>query len=203
MKWLVIPLLGAVFVTLIACSIQSISADHESSEGIFKDKSKVNLVTTQDSDYQVYLQAVLRNGDGQLITVTENIKTAAYIPHELTDYVFYTFMGEKEIITIDNIKYEKVQYTFTPTLEQRWMGMYPISEQIKINIEVKGDALVQMNKKIKDYSLWKIHYCADFVDIGHSEGLQCIPVFQVLIPTTTLEPTDVIIQQWTILRELN
>jgi hypothetical protein len=203
MKWLVIPLLGAVFVTLIACSIQSISADHESSEGIFKDKSKVNLVTTQDSDYQVYLQAVLRNGDGQLITVTENIKTAAYIPHELTDYVFYTLMGEKEIITIDNIKYEKVQYTFTPTLEQRWMGMYPISEQIKINIEVKGDALVQMNKKIKDYSLWKIHYCADFVDIGHSEGLQCIPVFQVLIPTTTLEPTDVIIQQWTILRELN
>ena len=103
----------------------------------------------------------------------------------------------------DNIKYEKVQYTFTPTLEQRWMGMYPIFEQIKINIKVEGDALVQMNKKIKDYSLWKIHYCADFVDIGHPGGLQCIPVFQVLVPTITLESTDVITQQWTILRELN
>ena len=50
-------------------------------------------------------------------------------------------MGEKEIIIIDNIKYEKVQYTFSPTLEQRWMGMYPILEQITININVKGDAL--------------------------------------------------------------
>ena len=81
--------------------------------------------------------------------------------------------------------------------------MYPILDQIKININVEGDALVQMNKKIKDYSLWKIHYCADFVDIGHPEGLQCIPVFQVLVPTMILEPTDVITQHWTILRELN
>ena len=202
MKWLVMPLLGVIFIALIAGSVQSISADHESGKGIFKNEHEVELVTTENTNYQVYLQAVLRNGDGQLINVTENLKTAAYIPHELTDYVFYTFMGEKEIITIDNIKYEKVQYTFTPTLEQRWMGMYPISEQIKINIEVKGDALVQMNKKIKDYSLWKIHYCADFSAIGH-DGYKCIPVFQVLVPTLTLEPTDVITQQWTILRDMS
>jgi len=65
------------------------------------------------------------------------------------------------------------------------------------------DSLAQINKKTKDYSLWKIHYCADFADIGHHDGLQCIPVFQVLVPTLTLEPTDVVIQQWTILRELN
>ena len=112
-------------------------------------------------------------------------------------------MGEKKIITIDNIKYEKVRYTFSPTLEQRWMGMYPIFEQININIKVEGDALVEMNQKIKDYSLWKIHYCADFADIGHPDGLQCIPVFQVLAPTITLEPTDVITQQWTILRDMS
>jgi len=202
MKWLVMPLLGVIFVALVACSIQSISADHESGEGIFKDKSEVNLVTTQDSNYQVYLQAVLRNGDGQLITVTENVKTAAYIPHELTDYVFYTFMGEKEIITIDNIKYEKVQYTFTPTLEQRWMGMYPIFEQPIIKFNFERDALVQMNKQNKDYSLWKMHYCADFSSIGH-DGLQCIPIFQVLVPTITLEPSDVITHHWTILRAMN
>ena len=203
MKKFTMWLLSAVFVALIACSIQSTSADHESSEGIFKNKSEVNFVTTQDSDYQVYLQAVLRNGDSQLINVTENTKNAAYIPHELTDHVFDTLMGEKEIITIDNIKYEKVQYTFTPTLEQRWMTMYPISEQIKINIKVEEDALVQINEKTKDYSLWKIHYCADFTDIGHPDGLQCIPIFQALVPMMTLEATDVITQQWTILRELN
>ena len=197
------PLLGVIFIVLAACSIQSISADHESGKGIFKNEHEVELVSSVDTNYQVYLQAILRNGDGQLINVTENTRTAAYIPHELTDYVFDTFMGEKEIITIDNIKYEKVQYTFSPTLEQRWMGMYPILEQIKINIEVEGDALVQINKKTKDFSLWKIHYCADFADIGHPGGLQCIPVFQVLVPTITLEPTDVITHQWTILRELN
>ena len=143
MKKFTIALLCAIFVALIACSIQSVSADHESSEGIFKDKSEVNLVTTQDSDYQVYLQAVLRNGDGQLINVTENTKTAAYIPHEITDYVFDTLMGEKEIITIDNIKYEKVQYMFSPTAEQRWISMYPIFEQVPIKIKVEGE-------KIKD-----------------------------------------------------
>jgi hypothetical protein len=206
MKKFTIWLLSAVFVALIACSIQSISADHElqmGGEGIFANKSEVNLVTTQDSDYQVYLQAVLRNGDGQLINITENLKTAAYIPHELTDHVFDTLMGEKEIITIDNIKYEKVQYTFSPTLEQRWMGIYPISEQITINIKVEGDALVQINEKIKDHALWKIHYCADFSSIGHPEGLQCIPIFQVLVPTIALEPTDIVIQQWTILRSMN
>jgi len=199
MKIFTIWLLSAVFVTLIACSIQSISADHESDEGIFKDKSEVNLVTTQDSDYQVYLQAVLRNGDGQLINVTENTKTAAYIPHEIADYVFDTLMDEKEIITIDNIKYEKAQYTFSPTLEQRWIGMYPIFEEIPIKIKVEGGKILNV---YRDHSLWKMHYCADFSNIGH-DGLQCIPVFQVLIPTITLEPSDVIIHHWTILRELN
>ena len=115
MKLLVMPLLGASFVVLLAGSIQSISADHESGTGIFKNEHEVELVTTENSNYQVYLQAVLRNGDGQLIIVTENTKTAAYIPHEIADYVFDTLMGEKEIITNDTIKYEKVKYTFSPT----------------------------------------------------------------------------------------
>ena len=138
MKKFTIGLLSAIFVALIACSIQSISADHlEPGQGIFVDKGEVKLVTTQGTNYQVYLQTILRNGDDQLINITENTKTGAYIPHKITDHVFDTLMGKKEIVTIDNIKYEKVQYTFSPTLEQRWMGMYPILEQITININVK------------------------------------------------------------------
>ena len=203
MKWWVMPLLGAIFVALIAGSVQSIYADHESGEGIFKNEHEVELADTKNTKYQVYLQAVLRNGDGHLISVVESTANAGYISHKLTDDIFDTLMGEKEIVIIDNIKYEKVRYTFSPTLEQRWMGMYQISEEVKINIEVEGDALVQMNKKIKNYSVWKIHYCADFANIGHPGGIQCIPIFQVLVPTITLEPTDVITQQWTILRELN
>jgi len=201
MKRLVIPLLGIIFVAL-AGSVQSISADHESGEGIFKDRSEVNLVTTHNSDYQVYLQAVLRNGDDQLINVTETTATGAYIPHEITDYVFDTLMGKKEIIIIDNIKYEKVQYMFSPTLEQRWIGMYPIFEEVPIKIKVEGLAENEVFNVTKDHALWKIHYCAYFSNIGH-DGLQCIPIFQVLVPTITLEPGDVVTHQWTILRELN
>jgi len=201
MKKFTMLLLSVIFVALIACSIQSVYADHlEPGEGIFKDESDVNLVSTQDSDYQVYLLAILRNGDGQLINVTENTKTGAYIPHEIADYVFDTLMGEKEIVTIDNIKYEKVQYTFSPTLEQRWIGMYPIFEEIPIKIKVEGGKILNV---YKEYSIWKIHYCADFSNIGHHGGLQCIPVFQVLVPNMTLEPTDVVTHHWTILRELN
>ena len=200
----IIVFLSIISLTLITCSVQSVTADHsEPGTGIYIGWNEVMITPVRDSNYVVSLQVILRNGDDQLINVIESSESAAYIPHQITDHVFNTLMGEKEIITIDNIKYEKVQYTFSPTLEQRWMGMYPISEQIKINIKVKGDALVQMNEKTKDHSLWKIHYCADFTDIGHPDGLQCIPVFQVLIPMTTLEPTDVITQHWTILRELN
>ena len=193
------PLLGVIFVALIACSIQSIYADHESGEGIFKDRSEVELVTTENTNYQVYLQAVLRNGDGQLINVTENIKTAAYIPHEISDYVFDTLMGEKEIITIDSIKYEKVQYIFSPSMEHRFVGLYPIFSEISLEFEADKNAIAEMNSTTKDYAMWKIHHCANYK--GH--GYDCIPIFQVLVPNMTVEPNDVVTQYWTILRELN
>ena len=50
-------------------------------------------------------------------------------------------MGEKEIITIDNIKYEKVQYIFSPTLEQRFLGLYPIFSAITLEFEYQNLAL--------------------------------------------------------------
>ena len=68
------PLLSVILVTLIAGSVQSISADHlEPGQGIFSGESEVELVTTEDSNYQVYLQAVVRNGDDQLISVVESL----------------------------------------------------------------------------------------------------------------------------------
>ena len=128
MKKFTIALLGVIFVTLIAGSIQSISADHlEPGQGIFKEESEVELVTTHGSNYQIYLQTVFRNGDDQLINVTETTEIGMHIPHKITDYVFDTLMGKKEIVTIDNIKYEKVQYMFSPTLVQR-LSLIHISE---------------------------------------------------------------------------
>ena len=204
MKRFAIALLSVIFVALIACSVQSISADHESGNGIFKDRSEVNLTihspdnTIQDSDYQIYLLAIIRNGDDQLINVSESTATGAFIPHELTDRVFDTLMGEKEIVVIDNIKYEKIQYTFTPTLVQRFIGIYPIFSEKTVEFAIDDGARKKMNEKKKDFSIWKIHYCASWE--GH--GYRCIPMFQVLVPTLTLEPSDTPIQQWTILREI-
>ena len=193
-------LLGVIFVTSIAGSIQSVTADHlEPGKGIFKNESKIEFVSTQDTDYQIYLQTVLRNGDGQLINVTENTRHGSIIPHKITDHVFDTLMGKKEIITIDNMKYEKVQYTFSPTLEQRWVGVYPIFEEIPIEFTSEEDALAQMKEKSKNYSIFKIHYCGIFK--GH--GYTCIPIFQVLVPTLTIGADDVLTIQWTVLRDLS
>ena len=201
MKKFTMPLLSVIFVTLIAGSVQSIAADHlEPGQGIFVDDADVNLATTEDSNYQVYLQMVLRNGDDQLINVTESTANGSFIPHKITDHVFDTLMGEKEIITIDNIKYEKVQYIFSPTLEQRFLGLYPIFSAITLEfVSEPGPQSIKLYEESQDYSIWKIHYCADFKDHGY----HCVPIFQVLVPTMTIEPDDVVTHQWTVLRVLS
>ena len=197
----IIPLLGVVFVILLTGSIQSIYADHtEPGTGIFKDDENVNFVDTQGSKYQIYMHTVIRNGDGQLITVTESTKSGAYIPHELTDHVFDTLMGEKEIITIDNIKYEKVQYTYTPSLEYRSVLLYPIFAEIDFRFEVSTEQINRIHSINQEYAHWKIDYCAIFKE-PHNHS--CIPIFQVLVPNMTLEPGDVVTHYWTILRELS
>ena len=200
MKKFTIVLSSIIFAILIGCSVQPVVADHlEPGDGIYKNYGDANIVTTQDSEWQVILQTILRTGDGQLINVTESFGTAAYIPHEITDHVFDTLMGEKEIITIDNIKYEKVQYTYTPTLENRFIELYPIFSEIRFDLQFSVDDVASMHSKNTDSGRWQIDYCATIT--GH--GDECIPVFQVLVPTMTLEPHDVVTHQWTILRIIN
>ena len=186
-------LLSVIFVTLTAGSIQSVTADHsEPGEGIFKDTGDVVVQATWGSNYQISLQTVLRNGDGQLISVSEGTSGNGYIiPHKVTDHVFDTLMGKKEIVTIDNIKYEKVQYTFSPTLEQRTEKIYPIFEEIPIEYLVEEEALAQMKEDIRDYYSWKIHYCATFE--GH--GYVCIPIFVAFTVVELVTQTDVVTHQ--------
>ena len=164
----------------------------------FKDDTIVNFVDTEGSKYQIYMHTIIRNVDGQLITITESTANGAYIPHELTDHVFDTLMGQKEIVVIDNIKYEKVQYAFSPTLEERWIGLYPIFSEVDLEFSSTPEAREQMAKQ-KDFSQWKIHYCGTFS--GH--GYSCLPIFQDLVPNMTLEQDDIVTHQWTILREMD
>ena len=195
-----IVLSSVIFVILIGCSTQSVTADHlKPGDGIYKGYNDVNIVTTKaDPKWQVNLQLILRTGDGQLINVTESTGYAAYIPHEITDHTFDTLMGEKEIVTVDNVKYEKVQYTYTPALEARFMGFYPIFSEVHVEFVSTPEAREKMREQ-QDFAMWKIHYCATFE--GH--GFSCIPIFQDLVPLMTLEQHDIITHQWTILRILN
>ena len=201
MKVFLIQLLSITFVLLITGSIQSVTADHlEPGQGLFKDEETIETAKTEDSNYRIHLQTVLRNTDGQLIGVMHGPMDGLHgwvIPHKVTDHVFDTLMGEKEIVTIDNIKYEKVQYTFTPTLEQRTFENYPIFEEIPIEYEF-DQHLTWLMTELRDYHSWQIHYCGTFD--GH--GYACIPVFQTFVDVRLVTPTDVVTHQWTILRVL-
>ena len=110
MKKLTVVLISVIFTTLIIGSIQLISADHlEPGLGIFKNETDMNTISTEDSKYQIYLTVVIRNAQGELISITEATR-GIHIAHEITDSVFNEKLGEKEVIMIDNIKYEKVQF---------------------------------------------------------------------------------------------
>ena len=180
MKKSTITLLSTVFVALIACSVQSVTADHlESGDGIFIDENRVNLVSTQDSKYQVHLQVEVRNAQDQLISVSGAVH-GKYLLHEITDYVVDTeslsFFGEKEIIIIDNIKYEKVQYTVTT--EAYRLPNYSSTEFL---------------------TAWQVIVNADVA--GH--GLTSITLFQAFAPLWLVAEDDVLTFHWTILRIIN
>ena len=172
-------LLGVIFVTLIAGSVQSVTADHlEPGQGIYKDENSVNLVSTKDSKYQIYIQVQVRNEQGQLVSISEASR-GNYLPHEMTDYVFNEKLGKKEIIIIDNIKYEKVQYINTVDMKQLKHTIDPTSAFI-------GSLVV--------------NFCGEIVS-GHE--FSCISIFQIDTTVGVLSETDVITNKWTILRELN
>ena len=190
------PLLGVIFVALIAVSVQSTSADLP--------EPFVFNVELEDSKYQVYVQIVHRNEDGQLISVMESSLSAstitgAYLPHKITDDIFDTLMGKKEIITIDNMKYEKVQYVFNPTHKERLYSIFPIFSENPLPPIDHTVAHEKMHEKNIEVSSWRNNYCTTFKEHGYD----CVPIFQVLAPSLTLEPHSVLNQQWTILRDLN
>mgnify|MGYP001148350240 FL=1 len=177
MKKPTIALLSTVFVALIACSIQSVTADHHlSGNSIFKDLTHVNIADQKDSEYHIYLQVEVRNAQGQLISISED-SIGRIIPHELTDHVFNENLGKIEIITVDNIKYEKVQYTD-----------YMQAEELLINSQTSHFI-----------GLWRIIMCGEVVGHGHP----CLPVFQVNTSHVFITKGDAITLHWTVLRIIN
>ena len=117
-------MLISVFIALIAGSMQDVFAVDITD--IFKP------VPIKNSEYQFHLQVVLRDADGVLISVTESTN-GYYIPHDVTDQVFDNDFGEKEIIIVDNIKYEKVKFTEQYSLDLPHKLMFFIPIAIEVN----------------------------------------------------------------------
>ena len=180
-------MLSAIFITLITSSIQSISADDSDLLG-------VDIIPTKDSEFEVHLQVVVRDSQGQLVSVTEStsgfttvtllgkmiagvvIVDNNQVMTNLTDNVFNKEV-EKEIITVDNIKYEKVQ----------WVDM-------KSSCEEKTCKDIHQN-----VGKWNTNFFGDFNEFGFLN----IPLFQALTSTVILDDADNITNQWTVLRTMD
>ena len=177
-------LLGVIFMTLVIGSIQYASADHSlGGQGIFKDENGVNLASTIDSKWLIHLQVVVRDAQDQLVSVAE-ASHGSYIPHEISDYVFDEYLGEKEIVNVNKIKYQKGQKSMGTHVEE-----FPFP------------------KSYHDMqSFWSLEYCLSTENWpekhGDERGITCIPVFQTITSNVTLGENDTFTLYWTILREI-
>ena len=159
-------MLISIFTVLIAGSIQDVLA--------YDITDIFESIPIRNSEYQFHLQAVLRDADGGLISVTE-ATNGYYISHEITDESFDKCFGanicKKEIVVIDNKKYEKVQFTDKYSLEARSTLMFLIIAELSI---IDGNEIVMVDA----------------------------PIFQAFVPLIHLEEDNVIYAQWTIFRDL-
>ena len=188
-KRFAIPFLGVIFVTLITSSVLSIAADDPAGNNVVsEDADKLNVVPTEDLKYEIYLHVLVRNADGELISVAECQFTNCtdYLAHEVTDYAFDTALGKKEIITIDNIKYEKVQFSDS-------------SEQIMTSLTLYNQYMFDNYLRVPAWE-WVIEVCGEPIK---KYGVECTHVFWSRTSIVWLEPGDTTIANWTILREMN
>ena len=117
-------ILSAIIITLIVTSAQDVLAEDIT--------DVLKPVPIRDSEYKFHLQIVLRDSDGGLISVTESTN-GYYIPHKITDEAFDFHFGTKEIVTVDNVKYEKVQYVEKYSLDSSQRLMFFITAVLEVS----------------------------------------------------------------------
>jgi len=176
---------SAIFIVLITGFVQSVIADDATLIG-------VDIIPTKDSELQVHLQVVIRDSQGQLVSVTESTSGWTTIALQgkiipgivmiddkqvvtnLMDNVFNEEI-EKEITTIGDIEYEKVQWIDTTS-------------------SCEEETCKDIHQNI---GTWNINFYGDFNKFGFLN----IPLFQAMTSTVVLDDDDNITNQWTILRE--
>ena len=171
-------MLSTIIITLIVGSAQVATAE------------KFNVDPDLNLRYEVYLQSVVRDAQGQLLSVSEStvgwvvitsFPDGVQIP-DLVDFLIdNNVITEKKIITIDNVKYEKIQFQTEKVVDHRMLTSL-------------GTAKVGMSSG----TLWK--FCGDFKgEYGH----QCIPTFKAKTPQIHIAESNVLTNQWTVLRVMN
>ena len=116
--------LNVIFILLIIGSVQSVLATDIT--------DVLKPVSIKNSEYLFHLQVVLRDIDGRLVSVVESTNRY-YIPHDITDQVFDNDFGEKEVVIVDNVKYEKVKFTEPYSLDLPYKLMFFIPIAIEVN----------------------------------------------------------------------
>ena len=175
-------ILSAIIITLIVSSAQDVIADN-------KDVSDPDF----NVGYEVYSQSIVRDAQGQLLSVSESTKTwvltssfsdGVLIP-DLVDYVVdNNLLGEKEIITIDGVKYEKIQYEREKVIDDNWNCITCTKVWVTSGIVSKP-------------------LCGTFEVEEMEYGKQCIPLFKAKTPQMHVAEGNVVTQQWTVLRVMN
>ncbi len=171
-------MLSTIIITLIVGSAQVATAE------------KFNVDLAGLERYEVYLQSVVRDAQGQLLSVSEStvgwvlitsFSDGVQIPGLLDTLVDNNIIAEKKIITIDNVKYEKIQFQTEKVVDHRMLTSL-------------GTAKVGMSSG----TLWK--FCGDFKgEYGH----QCIPTFKAKTPQIHIAEGNILTNQWTVLRVMN
>ena len=178
MKKFTVILLSVIFV-LVTGSVHYISAD-DSTDNLRNadtDNSALpSLRTAEDSEYQLHVQVIVRNAQGQLTAVTEGTY-GAYLEHEVTGKHFDNLFGEKEIVTVNDVKYEKVEF-----------GQ---------SFEGKSYADVWVGTG----GLWLVQVCGG--PNNEFLGVDCANIFQMRTNQVVIEPDDVIYTNWNVLRAMN
>ena len=181
MKAFTISLLGIIFVALITSSIPPITAD----------ESFDNEESFEDSKYKIYLHVLVRNAQGELVTVAETLPCelgsycSEYMDHEVTDYAFDE-LGKKEIITIDDIKYEKIQFSDSYGKTANTITYY-------------NQYLFDMYDR-EPTGRWVVEICGESLN---KFGFECAKIFQSRTSIVWLEVGDVTTSNWTILKKIN
>ena len=176
MKKIIPVLLCTIFVMLIMGSIHSIYADETNNKETYEDD--ITLVSTKDSKWEIHVQIVVRNSVGQLVGISE-AAGGVYVPHKITDNAFETVLpGEITIVTIDDVKYEKLQFSDSYQVGTVGYDKDSISNQP---------------------GLWLVRICGE---LANSVGAECVHIFQVRAAQVVVDNDEIVTTNWTILRQL-